>query len=76
MEIIEGRITKRNDVIRDSGIYANTLQFNCSVLLIGSYARGDFNLLNLVQFRKIKTLTKRFAMFKFPTFSINISKNY
>ena len=28
MEIIEGRITKRNDVIRDSGIYANTFSSN------------------------------------------------
>ena len=62
-------------MIRDSGIYANTLQFNYSVLLIGSYARGDFNLFNLVQFREIKTLIKRFDMFKSFTPSIQINKN-
>ena len=70
MEIIEGRINKRNDVIRDSGIYANTLKFNCSVLLIGSYARGDFNLwsdvdiLIIGQFRG--TILERLKNIDFP----------
>ncbi|MGP6207637.1 nucleotidyltransferase domain-containing protein [Cuniculiplasma sp. SKW3] len=44
MEIIEERMNKRNEVIRDARIYANNLQFRCSVILIGSFARGDFNL--------------------------------
>lgn len=44
MEIIEKRIKERNSVINQSGEYAKTLDFKCTVILIGSYARGDFNL--------------------------------
>ncbi|WP_337860610.1 nucleotidyltransferase domain-containing protein [Ferroplasma sp.] len=44
MEIIERRINERNTVIKNAEEYANSLNFKCSVFLIGSYARGDFNL--------------------------------
>jgi predicted nucleotidyltransferase len=44
MEIVEKRIRERNNIISKSGEYAKTLNFRCTVILIGSYARGDFNL--------------------------------
>ncbi len=44
MEIIEKRITERNNIINHVRDYSNSLNFKCTVILIGSYARGDFNL--------------------------------
>ena len=44
MEIVEKRIEERNKIIQEAKAYSKTLPFKCSVLLIGSYARGDFNL--------------------------------
>ena len=44
MEVIEKRIEERNKIINEAKAYSKNLSFNCSVLLIGSYARGDFNL--------------------------------
>jgi len=44
MEIIEKRIKERNTIIKKSIEYAKSLNFKCTVMLIGSYARGDFNL--------------------------------
>ena len=44
MEIVEKRIRERNSIINQSGEYAKSLDFKCTVILIGSYARGDFNL--------------------------------
>ena len=44
MEIIERRMKERNKIINDAKQYASTLKFKCSVILIGSYSRGDFNL--------------------------------
>ncbi len=44
MGIIQKRIEKRNKVIEDVSRFGMGLDFRCSVVLIGSYARGDFNL--------------------------------
>ena len=44
MEIVEKRIEERNKIIQEAKAYSKTLPLKCSVLLIGSYARGDFNL--------------------------------
>ena len=44
MEVVEKRIEERNKIIQEAAAYSKTLPFKCSVLLIGSYARGDFNL--------------------------------
>ncbi len=44
MEIIDKRIIERNNIIKDAKEYSINLNFKCTVLLIGSYARGDFNL--------------------------------
>lgn len=44
MEIIERRIEERNKVIQEAKSYSENIPFKCSVMLIGSYARGDFNL--------------------------------
>ena len=44
MEIVEKRIEERNKIINEATAYSKNLSFKCSVLLIGSYARGDFNL--------------------------------
>ena len=46
MEIIEKGIKERNKIINDAKKYALSLKFKCSTILIGSYARGDFNLWN------------------------------
>ena len=44
MEIIERRRAEREQVVNRALEYARSLKFRCSVFLIGSYARGDFNL--------------------------------
>ncbi len=44
MEIIREREEERRKVIREAKAWAKSLQFKSTVILIGSYARGDFNL--------------------------------
>lgn len=44
MEILRKRIEERRRVIEKAREWANKLPFKSSVALIGSYARGDFNL--------------------------------
>ena len=44
MEILERRRKEREEVIARARQYSLELPFKCSVLLIGSYACGDFNL--------------------------------
>ena len=44
MEIIEKRINQRNNILHNAIKYADNLKFKCKAILIGSYARGDFNL--------------------------------
>jgi len=44
MEIIEKRIEERKRIIRNAQEYSLTFEFKATVILIGSYARGDFNL--------------------------------
>lgn len=44
MEIFEERRRLREEVIRIAKNWASSLRFRATVILIGSYARGDFNL--------------------------------
>ncbi len=44
MEVVEKRMIQRELVISEVKKFAANLKFKCSVLLIGSYACGDFNL--------------------------------
>ena len=44
MVIIEKRIRERDNVINKCREFSENLDFKCTVILIGSYARGDFNL--------------------------------
>lgn len=44
MEVIEARKGVRESVVSEAKKWASTLPIKCSVYLIGSYARGDFNL--------------------------------
>ncbi len=44
LEIIERRKRQREEVIGQVSEFTKGLNFRCTVLLIGSYARGDFNL--------------------------------
>ena len=44
MDIIENRKRQREQVIGHVSDFINGLNFKCTALLIGSYARGDFNL--------------------------------
>ncbi len=44
MEVLERRRKKREEVINRAREYSLELPFKCSAILIGSYARGDFNL--------------------------------
>lgn len=44
MEIIRWRERKRLDAIESAKKWVSTLNFRVSAILIGSYARGDFNL--------------------------------
>lgn len=44
MEFLEERIRKREEVIGEALEWAEGLPYEATVILIGSYARGDFNL--------------------------------
>ncbi|MEM1769132.1 MAG: nucleotidyltransferase domain-containing protein [Saccharolobus sp.] len=44
MEVIKRREEKRREVIENARKWASSLNFRTSAILIGSYARGDFNL--------------------------------
>jgi hypothetical protein len=44
MEVIRERKRLREQAIRKASSWAKGLAFKCSVILVGSYARGDFNL--------------------------------
>jgi len=44
MEILRERREQREKVIKEAQQWAMKLPFKASVILIGSYARGDFNL--------------------------------
>ena len=44
MEIIREREKTRRKVISEAKAWAKTLKFKSTVILVGSYARGDFNL--------------------------------
>ena len=44
MEILKKRAKLREKVIEDARNWAKSLPFKASVIMIGSYARGDFNL--------------------------------
>lgn len=44
MEIIEKRVNQRKIVVDEATDFSNHLEFKCTSILIGSYARGDFNL--------------------------------
>ena len=44
MEILKERRALREKVIEEARRWASNLPFKSSVILIGSYARGDFNL--------------------------------
>lgn len=44
MDILEERRRLREDVIRIARDWACSLKFKATAILIGSYARGDFNL--------------------------------
>lgn len=44
MEVIKQRERKRIEVIETAREWASRLNFELSAILIGSYARGDFNL--------------------------------
>ena len=43
MEVLEERRRIREKVTREAESWARSLPFKASVILIGSYARGDFN---------------------------------
>lgn len=43
MEYIKKRLEKRKRVIEEVRMWAEALEFKSTVILIGSYARGDFN---------------------------------
>lgn len=44
MEVIKERRRVRGEVIGKVSEWARSLPFKCTVVLVGSYARGDFNL--------------------------------
>lgn len=43
MEVIRRRIEERERVIKEAKEWASKLSFRVTAILIGSYARGDFN---------------------------------
>lgn len=44
MEFIKERVRKRRKVIREAVEWADGIPYRVTAILIGSYARGDFNL--------------------------------
>lgn len=44
MEVVEGRRRLRENIIEEATRWASKLPFKATAILIGSYARGDFNL--------------------------------
>ena len=44
MEVIERRKRLREKIIEDASVWARKLSLRVTAVLIGSYARGDFNL--------------------------------
>jgi len=44
MEIVEKRRLKRAEIIEEARRWASVIPFQATVVLVGSYARGDFNL--------------------------------
>lgn len=44
MEAVKRRRRKREEVIKEARRWARSIRFKSSAILIGSYARGDFNL--------------------------------
>lgn len=43
MEIIRERIKERERIVKEAKEWARSLSYRSTVILIGSYARGDFN---------------------------------
>lgn len=43
MEIIRRRIEEREKIIKEAREWASRLSFRSTAILVGSYARGDFN---------------------------------
>ncbi|MGC8506096.1 MAG: nucleotidyltransferase domain-containing protein [Thermoplasmata archaeon] len=70
MELLEERIRKREEVLKNAAEYASSLNYPCSVFLFGSYARGDFNLWSDVDIIIIsdfdKNIRRRFDSLDFP----------
>ena len=70
MEILERRRKEREEVIARACQYSLELPFKCSVLLIGSYARGDFNLWSDIDILVVGEFssnpTKRYSEIDFP----------
>lgn len=44
MEIIRERERRKETIVEEAKRWAKSLTFKCTAILIGSYARGDFNL--------------------------------
>lgn len=59
MEIIKQRERKRVEIIETAEQWALNLNFKVSVILIGSYARGDFNLWSDVDVLLISDVFKK-----------------
>ncbi|MBS7641782.1 MAG: nucleotidyltransferase domain-containing protein [Candidatus Bathyarchaeia archaeon] len=57
MEVFEERRRLREGVIRIAKNWADSLKFRATVILIGSYARGDFNLWSDVDILLISEFT-------------------
>lgn len=43
MEVIRARVDEREKVIREAREWAQRLNYKSTIILVGSYARGDFN---------------------------------
>jgi len=44
LEVLKERVKRRLKTIDDASRWARSLEFRCTAILVGSYARGDFNL--------------------------------
>lgn len=58
MEIIKQREKKRIEIIETAKRWASSLDFDVTAILIGSYARGDFNLWSDVDILLISNVFK------------------